>query len=93
MAGSVEEGKISNILTAEKVHDATPYIDVLFCKVDGVLKIREGDKFGFVGDVYIDKSLITSEMSNHTEVTGSAVISFNHKKKTWGWKATSLKIK
>ncbi len=53
--------------------------------------INISGSFGFVDDVFIESSLLVNQNIEDDEyVSGSAIISFNKKKGTWGWKAIYL---
>jgi len=57
-------------------------------KINGKLKIISPQNFGFIDDVFIDTKLIQiHNLSEGQNVKGSAILSFNKKKKVWGWKA------
>lgn len=54
----------------------------------GNLKIREPESFGFVEDIFLQPSLIVKhELKDHDMIKGKAILSFNKKKETWGWRA------
>ncbi len=89
--GNIDE-KNTKILTCREATDISPYADVLFKKIDGVLHLREGNEYGFVGNIYVDKGLLPDGVSNGTRVSGTAILSFNRKKASWGWKALIIKI-
>lgn len=58
---------------------------------DGILEIREGNKFGFVGDIFVpDKIISSSKVKNQDYVSGTASISFNKKKNSWSYSAISI---
>ena len=53
--------------------------------------INISGSFGFVDDVFIESSLLVNQNIEDDEyVSGSAIISFNKKKGTWGWKAIEI---
>ena len=58
---------------------------------DDKVSIREGNSFGFVGDYFIDPSLLKkNSLMNNQMVKGSAILSYNKKKETWGWKVFEI---
>lgn len=59
----------------------------------GNLIMKEPASFGFVEDVFINPSLIVKhELNKKDLVKGKAVLSYNKKKKEWGWKAVEIYI-
>jgi hypothetical protein len=53
----------------------------------GNIRIKEGSDFGFVGDIFIEPTILKrNNFSNNQEISGKAILSFNKKKKQWGWK-------
>lgn len=89
----LESGHISKVLTYKRIEDPKPYMGIFFKNIEGILKYHEGNSFGFINDVYIEKRFINDKISNNTYVSGTAVISYNKKKNSWGWKAIYLKPK
>jgi hypothetical protein len=58
---------------------------------EGIIKINENGKFGFVEDVFIEPSIITKlNIQNQQKISGTALLSFNKKKNEWGWKAIDV---
>ena len=56
------------------------------------LKVISPQNFGFADDVFIEPKLIKdNNLSDGQSLTGIAILSFNKKKKEWGWKALSVK--
>ncbi|CAH0999058.1 hypothetical protein LEM8419_00353 [Neolewinella maritima] len=57
----------------------------------GSINKREGQEFSFVDQVFIAPDITARHglQQNHA-VTGTAVLSYNKKRKQWGWKAVSL---
>lgn len=88
-----QENCISKVLTCKPVKDIRPYYGIFFRKIEGSIKIRQGNTFGFVDDIFIDGRHITDSITNGTSVTGTAVLSFNTKKQQWGWRAVHVKNK
>lgn len=90
---AVAEGEISKILTVEKKNNVTEYVNLFFKKIDGDLNLKQGCDFGFVDDIYISQDLIKNDFVNGSPVIGTAIISYNKKKQTFGWRAITLKPK
>ena len=54
---------------------------------EGNIRIKDGSDFGFVGDIFIEPSILKrNNFSNNQEISGKAILSFNKKKNQWGWK-------
>lgn len=58
---------------------------------EGTLKVISQRNFGFVKDVFVDSKLIQShKLTDGQALKGKAILSFNKKKKEWGWKAIKM---
>ncbi|MCG8807436.1 hypothetical protein G1K57_04550 [Tenacibaculum finnmarkense] len=80
------------IYSAKRISNNTP-CDVI-TDFSGSIRINDGNNFGFVDDLFVTPQLIESNnLLNTDEVTGKAVLSFNKKKKEWGWKCITCKKK
>jgi hypothetical protein len=85
------EGKdgFYKILTAKindtnVTHNALKYFE-------GKIKVISPQNFGFIEDIFIEPKLI--EKNNITDgqtLKGKAILSFNKKKKVWGWKGIAF---
>lgn len=54
---------------------------------EGKLKVISPQNFGFVEDVFIEPKIIQeSNLIDEQMINGKAILSFNKKKKVWGWK-------
>lgn len=54
-------------------------------------KIEINGSFGFASDVFIDNSLIQEfEIVDGESISGIAILNYNKRKGTWGWKAFSI---
>lgn len=63
----------------------------IFKNIKGIIKIKEGNSFGFVSDIFVPPNILkTVTIANGTPVEIGAIISFNAKNKKWGWKAISI---
>ncbi|MEO0074787.1 MAG: hypothetical protein ABIK31_01575 [candidate division WOR-3 bacterium] len=59
---------------------------------DGILKIAENRKFGFINDMYIESNLIEKfKLKDGQKLKGMAVLSLDKKKNKWGWKVIEIK--
>lgn len=55
------------------------------------IKIRNGQDFGFVKDIFVAGPLLKQEdVKDGQLVSGRAILSYNKKKETWGMKAISI---
>ena len=84
--------------------DRTTYYTTLSCELterdtsekithnfSGKIEISRG--FGFASDVFIDSSLIEKyEIEDGEQVRGAAILNYNKKKGSWGWKAISISL-
>lgn len=91
LESNIVDGRISKVVSYNQVEDIRPYVGVFFKKIEGILRFRDGNSFGFVDDIYIDQRYFPKGISNGSRVTGTAIISYNQRKEAWGWKAVSLK--
>jgi hypothetical protein len=54
---------------------------------DGVVKIQNGQPFGFVEDIFMPPSVVSDlKLVNGMHVKGNAVKTYDKKKERWGWK-------
>jgi hypothetical protein len=78
-----------NALSVRKV-DSNTECEALK-RFSGHINIRQDQSFGFVGDFFVDPSIISSlNLINGDEISGLAILSFNKKKNEWGWKVAKL---
>jgi hypothetical protein len=57
----------------------------------GRIQIIRKKGFGFIDDIFFPAPLLSGKgIENHDNLSGKAIISFNDKKKEWGWKAVSI---
>jgi hypothetical protein len=79
-------GELYKILTAKKLN--SDFQTEAHKIVEGPLKIVAPSNFGFVEDVFISSQLIDNVyVAQDDFVKVRAILSFNKKKKDWGWKA------
>ncbi len=91
LENELQEGKISKILSHRPAQDVTPYEGVFYRRGSGRLRYREGNSYGFVDDdIFVEKQLLTPEIIKDARAHFTAVISFNPRKESWGWKAINL---
>ncbi len=86
----ITENNITKVLTCNLIKDITPFINIFFKKIEGQLKIHSSNDFGFVNDIFIDQTLFPKSAYDGMNVKGTAVLSFNKKKESWGWRAIKL---
>lgn len=59
--------------------------------ISGNIKIKPGNSFGFVQDVFVSDQLVRENQLEHGQyIEGVAVIKYNKMKKAWGWSAINL---
>jgi hypothetical protein len=59
--------------------------------VERDITIRPGNSFGFVNNIFVSGDLINkNNLKNNQTVKLISVLSFNKKKKTWGWKGVRV---
>ena len=79
----------TKILSLTKVEDVTPYEGIFFRRLRAELNIRPGQTFTFIDDIYIDGTLVPGmEAGDIIDIT--AVIFYNIKRASWGWRALSV---
>lgn len=80
---------ISNVLTCRRVSDITPYDGVFYRHVEAELNMRPGMSFLFVDDIYVDGTFLRGfQPGSYATIT--AVLYYNIKKESWGWRAVRL---
>ncbi|QKG79308.1 DUF7017 domain-containing protein [Tenuifilum thalassicum] len=78
-----------NILSAKKV-DADIPCDALK-SFEGKLKINPSQNFGFIENIFVEPIIIKKNNLNDGQLLkGMAILSYNKKKKTLGWKAIKV---
>ena len=87
--GSV--GSIYKVCTALKV-DNHVFKENFEKIVSGVVRINEGNNFGFIKDYYIHPDFVSKhQLKNGDEITATIIKSFNKSKSTWGWRVLTIK--
>lgn len=79
----------TKILSLHKVEDVTPYEGIFFRRLRAELNIRPGQTFTFIDDIYIDGTLVQGMQAGDT-IDITAVIFYNIKRASWGWRALSV---
>ena len=58
---------------------------------EGILSIRAGQPFGFVGDIFVEPDFIkNNQLANGQSVKGTCILSWNKKKEAMGWKMVAM---
>ena len=58
---------------------------------EGVLNIRPNNNFGFIDDNFVESKFIEdNNLADGQFIRGKAILSFNRKKETWGWKVLTI---
>jgi hypothetical protein len=78
---------LNHVYTVIKINDVD--FESHFIKdLVGEVKLGEGKNFGFVGDIYINPSIVTKyQLINGQKIKVKAIKSWNKEKKNWSWKA------
>lgn len=97
MPGTLVEVKLHHDALRDLYHALHAYLIAAeypsdFCKrYEGTLRTHEDGRFGFVGDVYVSQSLLsTLGTTQSNAVRGLAVVSFDRRKDDWGWAALTI---
>ena len=79
------------VLTVKKAsEDNLEDLDIIK-NTNGSLRRNEGQNFGFVEDVFVPPEIIsTHKLKNQDQLEGLALLSFNKKKKEWGWRLIKI---
>lgn len=86
-----KENTIHEGLTWEPT-DQLP-VSSVYKSVMGTFQRIEGSSFGFINDIFVPPEFVTQYKLNEDNgrvLKGKAVISFNEKKNSWGWKLVTL---
>lgn len=63
----------------------------IYKNVEGIIEIRNGNSFGFVDNVFVSPQLIGRlKLQNGEKVNGSALQTFNTRRKAWGWNLVNI---
>jgi len=80
------KGQRYNVLTCKKVTNDS-FKSQFQKEVEGMVKIKPGASFGFLGDAFIHPSLITKyKFSDGQNFKGQIIKTYDSKKEKWGWK-------
>jgi hypothetical protein len=82
--------KASNVLSCRRVMDVAQYDGIFFRQVEAELNLRPGMAFLFVDDIYVDGTLLRGHQGGDRVVI-TAVLYYNIKKESWGWRAIRLR--
>lgn len=79
-----------SLLTSEKLQ-STKGVEAIK-KFKGAITIVNSQNFGFVNnEVFVDSNMVQNKNLDHFDiVSGKAILSYNKKKKEWGWKAFEI---
>lgn len=77
------------VLSVKKVESKA--ISGLLKSCEGPLKVVAPQNFGFVDDIFVEPQLVEKKILTDGQIVSvNAVLSFNNKKKEWGWKAFNI---
>ncbi|MCH6198567.1 hypothetical protein MMU07_03175 [Aquiflexum sp. LQ15W] len=75
-----------NVLTCKKITDDS-FKSQFQKEVEGIVKIKPGASFGFIGDAFIQPTLIIKyKLSDGQNFKGQIIKTYDSKKEKWGWK-------
>lgn len=58
---------------------------------EGPIELIEKKGFGFIKDIFIEPNLVAkNKLTNRQTIKGKAILSYNKKKGTWGWRAITI---
>lgn len=87
--GEFDEKTAAKVATCRRVEDITEYEGLFWRRLSAEVNIRPGQSFTFVEGVYVDGSLLHGiEPGTYCEIT--AVLYYNIKHETWGWRAVRV---
>lgn len=79
-------GELFRVFTAVPVND-NQFKAKFIREVEGTVRIKPGQSFGFLSDVFIHPSLIVRyRLKDGANFKGKAIKSFNRERRNWGWK-------
>lgn len=87
--GDIDEKSATKLLSIKRVEDGAPYEDKLWRRITAEVNMRPGQTFTFVDDIYVDGSLLRGVPAG-TRVIITAVLYYNIKRETWGWRAVRV---
>lgn len=100
----IEVGTLLSVRLKKIIKDREHYYTVLTCCVttdnpsENLIKsfkglVKSSGSIGFVDDVFIESSFFLEQgIKDSNYVYGKAIISYNKKKGTWGWKAIEINL-
>ena len=79
-------GGAYQLYTAVRVNDEE-FKKQFIKDIEGIVRIKQGNSFGFIDDVFIHPSVIAKlKLTDGMSIKGKAVRTYNSDKKQWGWK-------
>lgn len=87
--GDVDEKSPARLLSIKRVDDGTPYEDKLWRRITAEVNLRPGQTFTFVDDIYVDGTLLRG-VDPGQRVLITAVLYYNIKRESWGWRAVRV---
>lgn len=87
--GDISGEKGARVVSCRRAEDVEKYKDVLYRQIEAPLGLRPGQSFLFVDDIYVDGNLMRG-MQPDTMCAVTAVLYYNIKKNSWGWRAVRI---
>ena len=76
--------------TGRRAEDIKPYDGIFYRRIVAPLNMRPGMTFLFVDDIYVDGTFLQG-IQPGTEAAITAVLYYNIKKESWGWRAVGVR--
>jgi len=87
--------KTSNFYRIKSIAPTTKKVNTdIYKKISGVLRINEGNSFGFVNNIFVSPSIIAKyKLNNDSQISVTALQIYNSKRKAWGWNVIEINEK
>lgn len=88
--GEPAEGKGAKVVSCRRADDITPFDGVFFRQIEAPVGLKPGQSFQFVEDIYVDGNLLRGIQPDTRSII-TAVLYYNIKKDSWGWRAVRVR--
>lgn len=88
--GEINGDKISNVTSVRRATDLAPFDGIFFRQLETELNLRPGMSFLFVDNIYVDGTLLRGHRAGERAII-TAVLYYNMKKDSWGWRAIRMR--
>jgi tetratricopeptide (TPR) repeat protein len=77
--------------TVLTIKPANGAISECVTKISGQLRLHQNGDFGFINDNFVPPDIVKSNnLKDGVTLSGNAILSFNKKKKEWGWRVYKI---